>query len=54
MEQFYDGQENRLRILAALHSKDLPVDVSPPPKFYSSLRRVFVKPKSAVALNMFG
>lgn len=28
MEQFYEGQENRLRILAALHSKDLPVDVS--------------------------
>ncbi|KAK2593407.1 hypothetical protein QQS21_008895 [Conoideocrella luteorostrata] len=27
LEQFYEGQENRLRILAALHSKDLPVDV---------------------------
>ncbi|CAH0043271.1 unnamed protein product [Clonostachys solani] len=27
LEQFYDGQENRLRILAALHSKDLPVDI---------------------------
>lgn len=28
LEQFYESQENRLRILAALHSKDLPVDVS--------------------------
>ncbi|KIE00955.1 hypothetical protein MAJ_03289, partial [Metarhizium majus ARSEF 297] len=27
LEQFYESQENRLRILAALHSKDLPVDV---------------------------
>ena len=28
LEQFYESQENRLRILAALHSKDLPIDVS--------------------------
>ncbi|KAH0523626.1 hypothetical protein TsFJ059_008603 [Trichoderma semiorbis] len=27
-EQFYDGQGNRLRILAALESRDLPVDIS--------------------------
>ncbi|KAL7960616.1 hypothetical protein V8C34DRAFT_302923 [Trichoderma compactum] len=27
-EQFYDGQGNRLRILSALESRDLPVDIS--------------------------
>lgn len=27
-ETFYEGQENRLRILAALHARGLPVDVS--------------------------
>ncbi|KAG6025158.1 hypothetical protein E4U41_001598 [Claviceps citrina] len=27
LEQFYQGQENRLRILGALHAKGLPVDV---------------------------
>lgn len=28
MEQFYEGQENRARILNSLYDKDLPVDVS--------------------------
>ncbi|KAJ2974073.1 hypothetical protein NQ176_g6248 [Zarea fungicola] len=28
-EQFYEGQENRIRILGSLNAKGLPVDVSP-------------------------
>lgn len=30
LEQFYESQENRLRILSALQAKDLPIDVSFP------------------------